>query len=121
MAKYITYTTEKRINAIKRECTQVATGTLFFPNFLREVAVHVWDNIFCAHHFDGGTLKDLETELGGRLNNYDLQIEINKEYFESKGIFGIEYKTNGNVRYVGTAELHYINIRDFNDFVKMAF
>ena len=36
------------------------------------------------------------------------------------GIQGIEYMTNRNVRYVGTNDLSYVNIDDFNLLVKQA-
>lgn len=109
MAKTITYQTEKRINKIKKI-------DLFERTMQQKLVVYIWDDIFASCSYLGGTLKELEQEIGHKLDN-DRQASVYKS-FEEEGIFGLEYITKGNVRYVGTHDLHYVNIEDFNKWVK---
>lgn len=104
--KFITYSTEKKINEIKKIDP-------YHRTLCQAVAVRVYDNIFCECSMYGATLKELEQELGHRLDN---KRQMSFPYLQ--GIHGIEYMTNGNVRYVGTLDLSYLNIEDFNLFVK---
>ena len=114
---YITYKTEKYLNAIKK---RKDTDTYYnsYSNMLQNLAIAIWDEIFSSCGFYGGTLKELEAYLGFKLDN-SFQINVGK-YFESYGICGIEYATDRNVRYVGTNDLHHVNIEDFNKFVLQA-
>ena len=105
--KRITYTTEKRINGIKK----IQHKTVY-----EDVAVYVWDEIFSRNGYYGATLRELEGYLGEKLENR-IQINVPK-YLENYGIFGIEYATHGNVRYCGTHDLHHVNVEDFNGFVR---
>ena len=122
-SRYITYETEKLIKKMDKEIKkeQAARGW-YAPPLLWSVAVDCWNELFRKEGFFWDmSLKELEAYVGGRLSNYNKQLNIDKDYYESRGIFGIEYKTDGNVRYVGTHDLHYLNIEDFNKFVKQAF
>lgn len=102
--KHITYTTEKNINRIKR-----------LPERTNEqnLAVSIWDEIFSRNGYYGSTLKELEQYLGFKLDN---AFQINVCYYP--GIHGLEYKTHGNVRYVGTHDLSHVNIEDYNKWIK---
>lgn len=102
--KTITYSTEKAINQIKR---------IEYRTMQEELAIRIWDDMFAQCGYYGGTLKELESYLGRRL---DKSFQILAPALD--GIHGIEYMTNGNVRYVGTHDLSYVNIEDFNAWVK---
>jgi len=104
--KYITYQTEKRINQLKQKPRWERTNE-------QNLAVSIWDKIFARSGYLGGTLHELEQYLGYRLDNA-LQINV-APYM---GIHGLEYKTGGNVRYVGTHDLSYVNINDYNAWIK---
>lgn len=103
---HITYTTEKRINELKKISSYERTKE-------QALAIEVWDDIFSDYGFYGGTLKELEQYLGYRL---DSAMQRNVRFY--CGIHGIEYITNGNIKYVGTNNLSCVNINDFNLFVK---
>jgi hypothetical protein len=81
-----------------------------------KLAVWLWDDIFASCSYLGATLKEFETYLGYKLDNTRQQ-NIPK-YYESEGVYGLEYSTKGNVRYVGTNDLSYVNIADFNNWIK---
>jgi hypothetical protein len=104
--KYITYTTEKHINQIKRINEYERTNE-------QNLVIFIWDKIFSCNGYYGATLKEYEEYLGNKLDN---SMQVNVYYY--LGIHGLEYKTNGNVRYVGTHDLSYMNIDDFNKWVK---
>ena len=104
--QHITYTTEKKINQIKKINWYNRTNE-------QNLAVDIWDNIFRSCGYDGATLKEFESYIGRKLDNAR-QDNVSYPY---TGIHGIEYKTNGNVRYVGTHNLSYVNIDNFNSFV----
>lgn len=104
--KHITYTTEKKINALKKNDAWDRTNE-------ENLVIQVWDKIFSDCSYYGATLKEFENYLGHKLDN-NRQTQV---YYYT-GIHGLEYKTNGNVRYVGTNDLSYINIADFNKWVK---
>ena len=112
--KYVTVATEKRINQMKKR-----EPHSWNRNLKQGLAVYIWDKIFADCGYFGGTLKELNDYLGEYPLENAMQIKIPK-WFEDDGIYGIEYSTNGNVRYVGTHDLHYVNIDDFNKFVKQA-
>lgn len=105
--KHITYTTEKYINTMKSNRNYT---------LLESVCIHVYDKLFSDCGYYGATLKEFELYLGHKADN---QIQINIP--EYNGIYGIEYMTNRNARYVGTNDLSYINIDDFNALVKQAY
>jgi|GEM_PF-5511329 len=108
----ITKITEKYISQIKkRGGIYMLNGTLS-----ENLIVTIWDKIFSDYHYLGGTLEELVEHIGQPLRN-EFEITIPK-YYEERGIYGIGYKTKGNVRYTGTNDLHYINVKDFNKFVK---
>lgn len=105
--KHITYATEKRINEMrKRESL----------NKFQKMAIRVYDDIFASCGMLGATLKEFETWLTWKL---DAKREANVFYFE--GLYGIEYMTNGNARYIGTHDLSHLTIDDFNLLVKQLF
>ena len=105
--KYITYATEKRINEMK------ARQRL---NPFQEMAIRIYDDIFCSCGYYGATLKELESWIGHKL---DAKRQAKVFYF--LGIHGIEYMTNGNARYVGTHDLSILNVEDFNLLVKQLY
>jgi hypothetical protein len=105
--KYITYTSEKTINAMKKHNDKI---------LLEEVVISVYDKIFSDCGYYGASLKEFEEYLGHKL---DSNRQSNIYYIG--GIHGIEYMTNRNARYVGTNDLSYINIDDFNLLVKQAY
>lgn len=116
--KYITYATEKRINALKKRHTHNKKVFFIDMTMAEDLVVSIWNNIFDQNGHWCRTLKELEDHLGFRLDNKGRQESVeNKQYFESIGIWGIEYMTDRNVRYVGTHDLHHVNIEDFNAFV----
>ena len=102
--KYITYATEKRINTLKK---------LEEKTDQQKLAIEIWDKIFSDCSYYGGTLRELENYLGHKLDN---KIQINVYYY--MGIHGLEYETGNNVRYVGTHDLSYVNIEDFNKWIR---
>ena len=102
--KYITYVTEKRINTLKK---------LEEKTDQQKLAIEIWDKIFSGYGYYGGTLRELENYLGHKLDN---KIQISVYYY--KGIHGLEYETGNNVRYVGTHDLSYVNIEDFNKWIR---
>lgn len=104
--RHITYTTERAINRIKRI-------DYFDRTNEQNLAISIWDKIFARNGYLGGTLHELEQFLGFRLDN---AMQINVYYYT--GIHGLEYKTHGNVRYIGTYDLSYVNIDDFNAWIK---
>lgn len=104
--KAITYVTEKRIEQLKGK-------PLFERDDYENLAIEIWDNIFSSYQYYGATLKELESYLGHRL---DAAREANVVCFS--GIHGLEYRTNGNVRYLGTHDLSYVVIKNFNEYVK---
>lgn len=104
---HITYTTEKLINQMKKDRQY---------NLLESTVIYVYDKLFSDCSYYGATLKEFESYLGHKLNN-SIQINI----YEFNGIYGIEYMTNRNARYIGTNDLSYINIDDFNQLVKQAY
>ncbi len=104
--KHITYTTERAINQIKRIPEWERTNE-------QNLAVSIWNKIFSRNGYYGGTLHELEQYLGFRLDN---ALQINVWYY--MGIHGLEYKTHGNVRYVGANDLSYVNIEDYNAWIK---
>jgi hypothetical protein len=106
---HITYQTEKRINQIKKI-------SLSDHTMQQKLAVWIWDGIFSNCGYLGATLKEFEEYLGHKLDN--TRQENTPKYLEQEGIFGIEYTTQGNVRYVGTNDLSYVNIQDFNRWIK---
>ncbi|HZK21777.1 MAG TPA: hypothetical protein VFC76_05830 [Oscillospiraceae bacterium] len=107
--KHITYVTEKRINAIKKI-------DRYQRSICQKVVVYVFDKIFSDCGYYGATLKEFEQYLGKRIDN-----KRESKMYYIQGIHGIEYMTNGNVRYVGTHDLSYVNIDDFNLFVKQVY
>ena len=103
---HIIYTTEKKINELKKiECYDRTNE--------ENLVVFIWDKIFSECGYYGATLKEFEDYLQHKLDN---RMQINVYYYT--GIHGLEYKTNRNVRYVGTNDLSYLNIDDFNKWVK---
>jgi hypothetical protein len=106
---HITYQTEKRINQIKKISIHNRTME-------ESLAVWIWDDIFASCSYLGATLKEFEKYLGYKLDNSRQQRTL--KHYENEGIYGLEYKTNGNVRYVGTNDLSYVNITDFNSWIK---
>ena len=106
---YITYQTEKRINQIKKI-------SIVEQSLEQKLVVWIWDDIFASCGYLGGTLKELEEYLGHKLDSNRQQC-IPKG-FESEGAYGLEYRTKGNVRYIGTYDLSYVNIEDFNKWIK---
>ena len=106
--KTITYTTEKLINQMKRK-------PFYERSILEEVVITIWDDMFSACGYYGGTLKELEKEIGHKI---DSAREQNIRYID--GIHGIEYITEGNARYIGTNDLSYLKIENFNELVKIA-
>ena len=106
--KAITYTTEKAINEMKKKPFCERT-------MLEEVVVTLWDDMFSACGYYGGTLKELEKEIGHKIDNTR---EQSIRYID--GIHGIEYMTEGNAKYVGTNDLSYLKIENFNELVKIA-
>jgi len=102
--KHITYATEKRINKIKK---------LNEKNNNQNLVIEIWDKIFSDCGYYGGTLRELENYLNHKLDN---KIQINVYHYD--GIHGLEYETENNVRYVGTHDLSYVNIENFNKWVK---
>lgn len=106
---HITYQTEKRINQIKKISIHERT-------MQESLAVWIWDEIFSKNSYLGGTLTELEEYLNSKLDNA-MQINVPTS-FENEGIYGIEYTTKGNVRYVGTHDLSHVNIADFNMWIK---
>jgi hypothetical protein len=107
--KYITYSSEKMINEMKKK-EYYSDRTM-----LENVVIDVYDKIFCACGYYGATLKELEQHLGYRLDN---NLQSNICYMD--GIHGIEYMTNRNARYVGTNDLSLVCIDNFNLLVKQA-
>jgi hypothetical protein len=106
---HITYQTEKRINQIKQI-------SIFDRTLEEKLAVWIWDDIFASCSYLGATLKEFEEYLGHKLDNTRQQ-NI-PSYFKEYGVYGIEYTTKGNVRYIGTNDLSYVNIKDFNTWIK---
>jgi len=106
---HITYQTEKRINQIKKISIHDRT-------MQQKLAVFIWDDIFSKCGYLGATLKELEEYLNHKLDN--TRQENAPQYLKEEGIYGIEYTTQRNVRYVGTNDLSYINIEDFNKWIK---
>jgi hypothetical protein len=104
--KHITYTTEHKINQLKRIDQWERTNE-------QNLAISIWDKIFCRNSYYGATLKELEQYLGFKIDNA-MQIET---YYYT-GIHGLEYKTHGNVRYTGTHNLSHVDINDFNAWIK---
>ncbi len=103
---HITYSTEKRINELKK----INVFTLGNQACL---VLEIWHNIFAANGYCGASLKEFENYLGYKLDNK--RQEVVSYYI---GIHGIEIETNQNVKYIGTKDLSYVNIEDFNKFVK---
>jgi hypothetical protein len=108
--KHITYTSEKMINDMRKK--------EFFSDrtLLENVVITVYDKLFCDCGYYGATLKEFEQYLGHKLDN---NIQINICYMD--GINGLEYMTKRNARYIGTNDLSYVNIDDFNLLVKQAY
>ena len=105
--KHITYTSERMINAMKKRNDKT---------LLEEVVIAVYDKAFCDCSYYGASLKEFENYLGHKL---DSNRQTNIYYMD--GIHGIEYMTDNNARYVGTNDLSYVNIDDFNLLVKQAY
>jgi hypothetical protein len=105
--KNISYQTEKRINNFKKQEHMTNDELL---------AVTVWNNIFSNLGYLGGSLKELEDYLGSKLEN-TFQCRI-FDYFKELGIYGIEYRTNGNATFIGTHDLCHVTFKNFNLFVK---
>lgn len=108
--KHITYTSEKMINEMKKK-EYYSDRTL-----LENVVITVYEKIFCSCGYYGATLKEFEQYLGHKLDN-----NIQSNIYYMNGIHGLEYMTNRNARYVGTNDLSYVNICDFNLLVKQAY
>lgn len=106
--KHITYATEKRINEMKKKRQSLDS--------FQEMVIRIYDGIFSRCSMYGATLKELEQELGHKL---DANMQVKVSYF--LGIHGVEHMTNGNARYVGTHDLSYLNIDNFNLFVKQMY
>lgn len=102
--KYITYATEKRINKLKK---------LKEKTNQQKLAVEIWDKIFSDCSYYGGTLQELENYIGRKLDN---KLEVKVYYYE--GIHGLQYETGNNVRYIGTHDLSYVIIKDFNKWIR---
>ena len=103
---HITYATEQRISRIKRI-------DYFDRTDEERLAVTIWDKLFSSCGYYGATLKEFEGYLGRKLDN---AMQVNVAGY--MGIHGLEYKTQGNVRYVGTHDLSHVNISDFNGWIK---
>jgi hypothetical protein len=104
--KHITYQTEKRINQLKQKPRWERTNE-------EDLAIWIWDEIFSRNGHYGCNLKTLEQWLGSRI---DSTLQINVPYYT--GIHGLVYKTGGNVRYIGTHDLSYVNINDYNAWIR---
>ena len=105
--KHITYASEKMINTMKKYNDKT---------LLQEVVVAVYDKIFCDCSYLGASLKEFEQYLEHKVDN---NRQTNIYYMD--GIHGLEYMTNGNAHYIGTHDLSYVNINDFNLLVKQAY